>query len=402
MSTDAESTETSAAGPRLDGDELRGGMFVALGVGLVALAATGVGIALEPGPALRGYLVGYFFVLGLPIGALGLELLHHLVGGDWGEIVRGPLKAAVLTLPVLALAFLPIAVGVGSIYPWAQGEQAAMTAYLTIPWFEIRSFVYFAFWLGLALWLYWDSPGYHAGQMDAHARRVRKLSAGGFVVYFMTTSFAYIDWAMSLDPDWISTIWGVMILVGHVLLALSALLVVVGLLARRADRLAEGLTPGRLKDLGNVLLVFVALWAYTSFAQYLIIWSGDKLHEIPWYLARAGGGWSTIPPLLIFFQFLVPLVALLFRPFKRSIVALGWLAAGIVVLRFVDTVWLLAPSFAEIPGGLAWSAYTTAIGLGGVVVAAWLWLIGRRPLYQADHLGHSTPMETEEIAHVPD
>ena len=399
----AETTDTAEPGPRFRDDELRLPMLIAFGVGAVGLLATIIGAIIDPASTARGYLVGFFFALGLPLGALGLVLLHHLVGGDWGEVVRGPLEALMMTIPIPALAFVPIAFALPSIFPWARPDHhASGSTYMSTWFFLIRAFVYFAFWVGAALWLYWDSPNYNPGDHDAHADTVREMSAGGLVVFFVTTTFAYVDWGMSLTPDWISTIWGLMILVGHVLLALAALLAVTGWFARRHETFAGALTPARLNDLGNLLLVFVALWAYTSFSQYLIIWSGDKLHEIPWYLARASGGWFWIPPILILLQFIVPLAALLFRPFKRGVVTLGVLAATILGLRFVDTTWLLAPSFAATPGDVPWTLYTATVGLVGLVVGAWLWLIAQRPLFRPDHLGHSTPMETQEIAHVPD
>jgi len=398
MSTDAETSDNP--GPRIDAP-LRPARWVALGLGLLGLAATAAGLIRDPEPALRGYLVGFFFVLGFPIGALGLVLLHHLVGGDWGEVVRGPLEAAMMTLPVVVLAFLPVAFGVSSIYPWAGPEAHEVSGYLTAPLFWIRAFVYFAFWASIALWLYWESPNYHAGLQTPGARRVRKVAAPGFLVFFLTTTFAYVDWGMSLDPHWLSTIWGLMILVGHVLLALAGLLVFVAFAARSHDPFADALSPGRLRDLGNLLLVFVVLWAYTSFSQYIIIWSGDKVHEITWYLSRTQEGWSWVPAVLAALHFFVPLFALLFRSFKQHLTLLASLAGGLVVLRLLDTVWLLAPSFGESLGAIPWTTYTSTLGLGGLVVAAWLWLIGRRPLFEREHLGRSTPMETGEVAHVP-
>lgn len=394
-------TPEQSADPSYRSADLRGPRLVAFGLGIVGLIATVIGAFIVPGATARGYLIGFFFSLGLPIGALGLVLLHHLVGGDWGEVVRGPLEAAMMTIPIAALAFIPLAFMLPTIYPWAE-PGAEPDGYLTTGWFLIRAFIYFAVWVGTAFWLYWDSPHYNPGDRTDRAVTVRKASAAGMVAFFLTTTFAYIDWGMSLNPDWISTIYGVMVLVGHILLALSVLLMTVGLMARRADPLNTALTDHRLNDLGNILLVFVALWAYTSFSQYLIIWSGDKLHEIPWYLDRASGGWQHIPPMLIVLQFFGPLIALFFRPFKRNLTALGSLAAITVALRLVDTVWLLAPAFAPSPLAVPWPTYTTVIGLGGLLIGAWLWLIPHRPLFRRDHLGNSTPMETGEVAHVPD
>lgn len=400
MSTETDGTDNP--GPILEGGDTSAAWWAAVAVGGVGLSATAVGVFLDPADGLQGYLVGFFYMLGIPVGALGLTLLHHLVGGDWGEVIRGPMEAAMMTMPVAAVAVLPVAVGVWSIYPWAGPEAHVESPYLSVGFFWIRIFVYFAVWVGTALWLYWDSPNYHAGLNTDRARWTRKVAAGGLLAFFLTTTFAYIDWGMSLDPHWLSTIWGLMHVVGHTLLAFASLLVVVAVLARGMAGFAGELTPGRLKDLGNLLLVFVILWAYTSFAQYLIIWSGDKAHEIGWYLARNDGGWEWFPPVLIVLHFAIPLVALLFRPFKRSIVALGSLAAGLVVMRFVDTLWVLAPSFAEQVGAVHWTAYTSMLGLVGVVVAVWLSLMVRRPLFDREHFGRSTSMETAEIAHVPD
>ena len=142
------------------------------------------------------------------------------------------------------------------------------------------------------------------------SRWLQALAGPAIVLLFLAGTFSAIDWGMSLDPKWTSTIYGVMVIIGDALATLALMIVVAGFLA--ADRpMSEIATPGRLNDLGNLLLAFVMLWAYMSFCQFLIIWSGNLTEEIPWYLRRTAGGWQWVAVALIVFQFFLPFFVLL-------------------------------------------------------------------------------------------
>ena len=227
-------------------------------------------------------------------------MLHHLVGGSWGLVIRRPLESGAMNVLPLAVLFVPIAFGVQSLYPWARaasaGHEAALehSSYLTESFFLIRA---------VALLRDLDRDGADRQWAVEPARRPTAIPhpAAGFrrspgresCLLFLAGTFSAIDWGMSLDPKWTSTIYGVMIIIADALATMALMIVVTGFLA--ADRpMSEIATPGRLNDLGNLLLAFVMLWAYMSFCQFLIIWSGNLTEEIPWYLRRTRGGWQWV------------------------------------------------------------------------------------------------------------
>jgi hypothetical protein len=199
-------------------------------------------------------------------------------------------------------------------------------------------------------------------------RRLQNLSGPGLVIYGLTVTFASVDWVMSLEPSWFSTIYGMIFMVTQALSAMS-LVIVITLLLSKTQPLSEMVTPLALNDLGNLLLTFTMLWAYLSFSQFLLIWSGNLPDEIPWYTARATGGWAWIAVLLIIFHFAVPFLLLLSRFVKRRIRLLSAVAAGLVVMSLMDMFWLLAPAYDRAGPRFHWLDWTAVIGMGGV----WFW-----------------------------
>ena len=205
------------------------------------------------------------------------------------------------------------------------------------------------------------------------------LSAPGMIVLFLTVTFAMIDWLMSLEPEWYSTIYGPMLMTGQVLTAF-ALTTIVAMHASRSGPRPDLYTPSQWHDLGNLLLAFVMLWTYLSFSQYLIIWSGNLVEEIPWYLRRTRGGWQWLAVVIIAFQFALPFFILLFRAAKRRAETLRNVAALIVVMQLVVTFWLVAPAHEGARFRIHWLDVVAPAGIGGSWVAAFLWLLGRNPL----------------------
>jgi hypothetical protein len=199
------------------------------------------------------------------------------------------------------------------------------------------------------------------------------------VAYFLAVTFAMIDWGMSLEPDWYSSIYGVMLLVGQVLATLAILIIVTAWLSETKP-LAEVATPQAFNDLGNLLLAFVMLWAYMSFSQYLIIWSGNVAEEIPWYLRRSVGGWRAVAVSLIAFHFFVPFFLLLSRDRKRNAGALATVCVPILFMRFVDINWVILPAFSARNMLEFWSVVPAFVGIGGIWIAVFFNRLGARPL----------------------
>jgi len=205
------------------------------------------------------------------------------------------------------------------------------------------------------------------------------LSGPGLIFYGLTVTYASIDWVMSLEPHWYSTIFGMIFMMIGVLCAMAMVIIVASLLARH-EPFASLVVPAQFNDLGNLLLTFVMLWAYLSFSQWLIIWSGNLRDEIPWYMTRARGAWEGWGLFLIIFHFSVPFLLLLQRGLKRRVRALAWIAAALLVTDFMVVTWMVVPAFEPNRVRIHPQDLTAMCGIGGIWVAAFVWQLKRRPL----------------------
>ena len=347
----------------------------ALAVGALALVLCLIGIFTDHGQFFRSYLIAYMFWLGIPLGCLGIVMIHHLVGGTWGFVIQRSLESAIRTFPIMALLFLPLLFGLPDLFIWARPQTVAQdpvllqkAAYLNIPAFIIRAAVYFAVWCALGFFLSRWSAEQDRSADPALTQRLQTLSGPGLVLYGLTVTFSAIDWLMSLEPHWYSTIFGMIFMVSHGLLGFSFVIGAAYFLSRR-ETLQQIVAPWVLQDLGNLLLAFVMLWAYLSFSQFLLIWVENLQHEIPWYLHRLTGGWAAIGLALIVMQFALPFVLLLSRAVKRNPGALGAVAGVVAVMHFIELFWFVAPTFHPDGFSLHWTTIVAPIGIGGV----WLW-----------------------------
>jgi hypothetical protein len=362
----------------------------ALAVGIVGLALCALGGWLNPPQFFRSYLLAYVFWLGLALGSMAILMVHHLAGGTWGALLRRVLESGMRTLPLMAVLFVPLLVGLRDLYGWARPEVVANDAllrhkspYLNVPFFGIRLAVYFASWLALAYLLdRWSRQEEQAPGASARApirRRLALFSGLGLLLYGLTMSFAAVDWVMSLEPHWYSTIYGVLILVGQLVTALSFGVIVLALLAG-FEPFADVITPDHLHDLGNLLLTSILFWAYIAFSQLLITWSGNLPEGIVWYVHRSQGGWEWVGLALALFQFAVPFSLLLSRDIKEVPRRLGLIAAVIFCMRFVDVFWIVAPAFYRAGPALHWLDVVAVLGVGGVWTTVFVWQLKGRPL----------------------
>jgi hypothetical protein len=368
-------------------DAFQSRAWVVAGVGL----AVSLGACLVwPETFLPSYLVAYVFWVGIALGCLGLTMLHHLVGGSWGLIVRRPMEAGGMTLLPLAVLFAPLALGISRLYPWARPAfaddpvQKVKVQYLNPSFFVIRTAVYFGIWIVFALLLRRLSAAQDARGDHAPSRRLEAISGPGLALLFLAGSFAAIDWMMSLEPHWFSTIYGALVCVSEALSTLAMMTAVVIFLSAKKP-MDEAVTQDRLHDLGNLMLAFTMLWAYMSFAQYLIIWSGNLPEEIPWYLRRTRGGWQWVALALALFHFFLPFFVLLFRESKRQSRLLIRVAFLVLAMHWLDLVWLIVPAssdpasprfpWAELPMSLV-----AMLGVGGVCAAVFVGQLKAGPL----------------------
>jgi hypothetical protein len=388
-------TESSYRAP----ETLNRARTMALVVGAVALAVSIAGYLSSHEQFFKSYLLAYVFWTGIALGSLALSMVHHLSGGAWGVVIRRVLEASSRTLPFMALLFLPIAFGVHDLYLWARPDEVAHDAilqhkapYLNVTFFFVRTAIYFAVWSVLAYLLSKWSLDQEQGERG-QSLWMQRLSGGGLVLYAATVLFMSVDWIMSLDPHWFSTIYGMLFMVGQGLSAL-AFTIAIAVLLSRTEPMSRVIAPAHLHDLGKLLLAFVMLWAYLSFSQFLIIWSANLPEEIPWYLKRWGGGWQWVGLILIFGHFMLPFVLLLSRDLKRNGRTLTVVAVLVIVGRLVDLFWQIGPLHGADHFGLHWMDVAVPLALGGVWLAIFLWQLQARALlplgepYLAEALEH--------------
>ena len=356
----------------------------ALGVGLVGLAITALGLFIDPTQFFRSYLFAWIFWLEIGLGCLAIVMIYHLTAGRWGEVMRRLLESGAMTLPLLGLLFVPLVFGLPALYIWAQPAAVAADPllqhkqlYLNDSFFLIRSAAYLVIWSVLAWVLYrWSSRQQTDSDTD-FGTRFRRLSSGGLIIFGLTVTFAFIDWIMSLEPHWYSTIYSAMVATGAILEAFAFAVLLVALIAR-ATPTRTLVAPRVFNDLGSLLFAFVMVWAYMAFSQFLLIWSGNLPDEITWYVRRLNQGWQWVALLLVLFHFTLPFSLLLSREIKRNSRAVLALAALVLVMRLVDAFWLVMPAFDTSGLRIHWLDLAAPIGIGGVWLAAFLWLMQRR------------------------
>jgi hypothetical protein len=360
----------------------------ALFIGGVGAVASIAGAILVPGSFYSAYLIGFMFWLGLALGCMALLMLHHLVGGAWSIVIRRILESGMMTLPLMAVLFLPILFNLPMLYRWARPDVLndpkadpkmleIAESYLNFHGILLRYIVYFLIWIGMAYFLNrWSTEqDTIAGQSTL---RFRALSSIGLVIYSLTISFAVIDWVMSLQARWISTIYGLIFIAGEALSALCFCVVIETILGKRKP-MSEYLDNTQVHDHGKLILAFVMVWTYFNFSQWLIIWAGNLPEEIPWYMSRLNGGWEYVGLFLVVFQFAIPFALLLSRQLKREARTLVRLASWILFMRMVDIYWHVEP--ASFPTfHLSWLHFAVLAGIGGLWMAYFCHTLRSRPL----------------------
>jgi hypothetical protein len=366
-----------------------------------------VGALLHPELIFKSYLVGFLFWSGIALGSLAVLMLQYLTGGEWGVVIRRPLEAATRTLPVLVLLFIPLAFGIQGLYARAHTAQATDTSpvspdpYLFTKFVLLRAAIYFAVWLLLAYLLNHWSRKQDRTTDQRWARRLQTLSGPGLVAYGFTATFAGIDWVMSLQTDWNSTIFGMLVMGSQVLSAL-AFIVIISVVLAASPPLSEVLVPKHFHDLGKLLLTFVMLWAYFAFSQLLVIWAGNLPEEITFYMPRLVGPWRWVGLTMIVFEFALPFLLLLSRDLKRHARGLAIVAIIVLGMRFIDLFWLIGPAFRPAAVPVPWMEFLATIGLGGIWLAVFMAQLRRQPLLPLNEPALSGVLEHQRFQPKPE
>jgi hypothetical protein len=334
----------------------------------------------------QSYSFAFLYWGGFSIGGLGVLLMHHTVGGKWGVTIRRLLEAQMRTLPLIAVLIIPILFGLRFLYPWANHELVMQTPvlqhkqpYLNTPFFIGRVVLYFAVFLFWGLRVYRMADRQDETGDPTLKERMRAFSAPGVLVFTLTATFAYIDWILSADIQFFSTVYGAMILIGDVLQAI-AMSIVVLVLASRDDRFGGRVNAPVLHDLGNMMFAFVIFWAYLSASQLIIVWPANLPQEIGWYLDRVRGFWKYLAAATALSMFAIPFCLLLSQDRKRHPIRLMRVAIFILCARIVDMFWIVEPTHRTHGFALYWTDFAAFMGIGGIWIYVYLGQLRRRPL----------------------
>ena len=358
----------------------------ALIVGAILLVALVASAFADKTQFFQAYLIGWTFWTGIAVGSIALLMLQHLTGGGWGFVIRRVLEAATRTLPLMAVLFIPILIGSHYLYHhWTDPAELAKhevvkfkTPYLNLPFFTIRAVIYFAVWFALVYLLNkWSLAQDRTGD-NRYTKYMRVLSGPGMVALIFTVTFASVDWYMSLEPEWFSTIFGFIFVASW---SLSALAFVIAVMARlsREQPMTRIVAPLHFHDLGKLLLALVMLWAYFAFSQYLIIWSGNLPEEIGYYLKRTYGAWGAVIIAIGILHFAAPFLFLLSRSLKRNPRQLVVVATLILMMRAIDLLWMLVPAFGKEHRWI-WLDLIALVGFGGLWLAFFASQLTKRSL----------------------
>jgi len=352
-------------------------------LGAVACAILGLG---NPKQFYFSWLVSFLFFTSLALGALFFVLIQYAAQGGWGIVLRRIGETIFATIPVMALLFVPVVLGLHDLYEWSHAGAAEHDAllrwkapYLNTTFFLIRALIFFGLWSGIAILYYRGSRGQDVTGDPGVSARLRRLAGPAIIVLALTQTFASIDWIMSLTPHWYSTMFGVYFFAGS-FVGFIALLSVVVVATRAAGLLETLITAEHMHDIGKFLFAFTAFWAYISFSQFFLMWYGNMPEETIWYKARMEGSWMTVSILLMAGHFGVPFLYLMGRSVKRKGATLAAGGAWLLAMHYLDLYWQVMPTLH--PEGLRPSVLDVAafVTVGGCFLAAAALLMRRQAL----------------------
>ncbi len=381
-----------------------GGICAATGLGATLAMAFGE----HKARAMFSYLWAYEVWLAVALGALGWVMIDQIVRAGWSAVVRRISETAAATLPVFAVLFIPIVtVGYHALYPWTHETDAILERkrwFLSTPFFMGRAGLYLLIWTALSLYLYRMSVKQDAAADEAAKARITRsiwrVSTFGIILYVLTQSFQAIDWMMSLQPHWYSTIFGVYYFAASTL-AFFAFITLVSMGLQKAGVLKTAITIEHYHDLGKYLFGYTIFWAYIAFSQFILIWYANIPEETEFYIARLHGGWEWVSYALPVLHFFVPFLYFLSRQVKRKQLLLGLGAAWVLVMHLVDLYWLILPNFGAHGEGhhephfaFSWLDVAALVGIGGVFMATFGWLLARNKVVCVND-----PRLPESLAH---
>lgn len=381
--------------------------MVGLVVGVIAAVLLGIGY--NGDHFYQSYLMGWILWNGIALGFLGLLMLHHMVGGEWGYVNRRIFEAGAMTLIVTAIMAVPLLLhsGMEHLYIWTHEDVIRTDSivqeklpYLNAQFFLLRFVLYYAIWFGMAFLLNRWSADVDKNGSPSFRTKARYLSGPGIVIYVLLYTFYAVDMLMSLQPHWFSTIFALMLMVGAALSTLS-LTVILMYLFKDTMPLASVINKNRFWDIGNLMLAFTMLWAYMAFSQYLISWAGNLEDDSSYYVPRITGGFKSLAVFIVVFHFAIPFFLLLQRAAKKAPIALSTIGLLLIVMRYVDLYWIVKPAFEGLPAAhLYWTDIVAPFAFGGIWLAAFAFFLKSKPILPVYETHHDrAPIKSEVYTH---
>jgi hypothetical protein len=368
-----------ATAPQL-AETLKRNSSIATFIGLAVLAMM-VGVHFLTGgdmqQFLRSYLIGFWLWFGAGAACLLILMTQFLTGGAWGVMIRRQCEAGAKTLYVMCFGFLPLLIWCQKLYWWttpagtADKVIQAKALYLNVPFLWVRTGIYAAFLIGITYLLTSLSKKEDETKSLSVSAQLASYSAPGVLIFFILMTFCSIDFMMTLEPYWYSTIYGFMMIIGWVLTALAVIIANTTFL-QKEEPMHHGLTPRHYHDLGKLLFAMVMLWAYLNFSQLIITWSGNLPTEIVWYIKRWNGGWGWVAMILLIGHFVLPFLLLISQPAKKNPAFIRVVACYLVVVHAVDVYSLVEPNFTSWQKPqftLSWLDIASPIAFGGLWLA---------------------------------
>ena len=350
----------------------------ALVVGIIGILGAAFGAFTDTPEFFRAWVAPFVYWFLIAAGALAVLCLQYVTGGEWGVLIRRPLGAAARTIPLFLLFGLPLIFGLPEIYEWARPEAAndhllhKKALWLNPMGWGIRALIYFALMTFWAWRIRRLSLEFAKTRSPYTELSRRKWAASGILLMVMVLTFTSIDWVMSLEPKWYSSMFGIAFTVGA---GLSAFAFVTFFLTTisKTSAMRDILKPNHFRDLGNLMLAFTMLWAYTNFSQFLLIWYGNIKEETPYYLKRMHHGWGVMALILVVFHFFLPFFMLLMRNIKDRPSTIAVVTIILLVMRFIDVYWLVGPAHHGEHFYISWITLFAFLGIGGLWLAAFIW-----------------------------
>lgn len=381
--------------------------------GVLAVVGLGATLAIALGDhgdrAMFSYLWAFWVCLSIALGALVWVMIEHLARSGWSTSIRRVGESAAATMPLFALLFIPIVtIGFHDLYPWSHHTDAILEKkrwFLTPGQFYFRAALYFAVWIVFG-WLMYSLSTRQDNEttpegIERLTRRRWRLSAPGVLLFALTCSFAAIDWLMSLQPHWYSTIFGVYLFARSILSFFAFATLVVMLLQRSG--VMSAVTTEHFHDLGKYTFGFTIFWAYIAFSQFVLIWYANIPEETEFYLVRLHGGWEVVSYALPIVNFFLPFFFLLSRNVKRRRIGLAAGAIWTLLMGLVDLYWLVLPNYGAHGGegghaaphlAVSWLDFAALFGMVGAFLAVFSFLLTRRKVMPVND-----PRLMESLAH---